>query len=86
MRVSLNETASQRLQIYMNDIFTLLMLPLVSFFLNFSTDKKLSAMKKPVVMKVALNTKKAIQSIMVYFRRVLHRFFGLANKNLLNGF
>ena len=74
MRVSLNETASQRLQIYMNDIFTLLMLPLVSFFFNFSTDKKLSAMKKPVVMKVALNTKKAIQSIMVYFRRVLHRF------------
>ena len=85
MRVSLNETASQRLQIYMNDIFTLLMLPLVSFF-YFSTDKKMSAMKKPVVMKVALNTKKAIQSIMVYFRRVLHRFFGLANKNLLNGF
>ena len=32
MRVSLNETASQRLQIYMNDIFTLLMLPLVCFF------------------------------------------------------
>ena len=44
------------------------------FFFHFSTDKKLSATKKPVVMKVALNTKKAIQSIMVYFRRVLHRF------------
>ena len=67
MRVSLNETASQRLQIYMNDIFTLLMLPFVwvffkLFFVVFLADKKkLSAMTKPVVMKVALNTKKAIK-------------------------
>ena len=45
MRVSLHETASQRLQIYMNDIFTLLMLPFVwgffkLFFLFFFADKK----------------------------------------------
>ena len=64
MRVSLHETASQRLQIYMNDIFTLLMLPFVwvffkLFFFFFADKKKLSAMTKPVVMKVALNTKKS---------------------------
>ena len=42
MRVSLHETASQRLQIYMNDIFTLLMLPFVCVFLcyYFFADKK----------------------------------------------